>query len=131
MFTGVPVNGISQVWSKVEPMIRDALALGETTSEVLLRLYKGDAQLWVILNDGEAIAAVVTEVVTEVTDRKVCNIWAVGGSDMHKWFDFLSTIEEWAADNGCDAIGIEHARPGWKRLMKDYKITHVSLEKEL
>lgn len=131
MFTGVPVDVIASVWMTLEPMLREAIPKGESTSEMLMRLYRQDAHLWCIFEDGRPIAGVVTEILYDADHRKVCNIWATAGTDMHKWFDNLATIEEWAADSGCVAIGIEHARPGWKRLMKDYKVTHVSLEKEL
>lgn len=131
MFTGVPVGNIAALWLHVEPMLKPALAQGETTGEVLTAIYRQEAQLWCVFENNEAIAAIVTEIVTEDDGRKVCNIWAAGGTGINMWFDFLATIEDWAAENGCAAIGIEHARPGWKRLMKGYKVTHVSLEKEL
>ena len=131
VFTGVPVDAIRLVWLALEPMLREAIDEDETTSEMLLRLYKQDAQLWCVFEDGTPIAGIVTEIVFDANQRKICNIWATAGRDMHKWFNHLVTIEDWAAENGCAAIGIEHARPGWKRLMKGYKVTHVSLEKEL
>lgn len=131
MFTLIPVSGVASLWLRVEPMIRSAIAKGETTSEVLMRIYRGEAQLWCVMENNEPIAAIVTQTITECDGRRVCNIWATAGKDMDRWFHFLETIEAWAADIGCEAIGIEQARPGWKRLMKGYKVTHVSLEKEL
>lgn len=111
-------------------MLRPALHPGETTVDLLNDLFFKDAQLWIAFEAGKPLVAVVTQIATE-HGRKVCNIWAVGGSGLNKCFNNLSTIEAWAKSEGCAAVTVDHGRPGWQRLMDGYKVTHVSLAKEL
>lgn len=115
----------------IEPMLRPALGPGDTTMDVLKQLFSKDAQLWAVLDRGWPIAGIVTQIVTDGAGRKVCNIWAVGGSNIQGWFHNLSTIEAWAKSEGCVAVTVEQGRPGWQRMMQGYKVTSVSLEKEL
>ena len=76
--------------------------------------------------------ACVTKIVTRGT-RKVCNIWLVGGVGVNNWLHYIETIEEWAKEQGCDAVVMEQARQGWQRLpqLKKYKVISIALERKL
>jgi len=131
VFTGVSVDEIAMIWPVLEPMLRKAIASGETTDGLLSNLQSQEAQLWVVFDEGCPIAGIVTEIATEDDGSKVCNIWAVGGSAIQEWFGYLATIEAWARAEGCSAVTVDKGRPGWKRLMQGYKVTHVSLRKDI
>jgi hypothetical protein len=60
-----------------------------------------------------------------------CNVWLSGGDGVNNWVHFLETIEAWAKERGCVAMTIDRARPGWKRLLKAYKIKTVTLVKDI
>lgn len=131
MVTGIPADSLINVWPKVSKMLEPALDTGETIGEVLTKLYLQEAQLWVVFDSGEPIAAVVTEILTDECDESVCNIWAAGGTGINRWVDYIEMIEEWARENGCFAVIVEKTRRGMQRLLKGYKVTHVTLGKEL
>ena len=81
--------------------------------------------------DGENIAACVTELPT-IGTRKVCNVITVGGTRMEEWLGMsLSRIEQWATSNGCSAMRFPECRPGWQKILKDYNVTKINLEKAL
>jgi hypothetical protein len=130
MTTGIPTDSLMFLWPKVEPMLEPALGDGETTAQVLTALYKEEAQLWCIFDNGVPLAAVVTQIGTG-RDGKTCNIWAAGGEGINRWLDFLPMIEDWAAENGCNAVTIDRGRRGWQRLLTGYKVTHVTLKKDI
>lgn len=131
MVSGVPTGSLVTIWPKVAPMLEPALAVGETIGDVLTKLYLQEAQLWAIFENGEPLAAVVTEIFTDENGDKIANIWAAGGSGINRWIDYIDMIEDWARDNGCVAIIVEKTRRGMHRLLKGYKVTHVTLGKEL
>lgn len=129
--TGVLSCDVVKVWKTVEPLIEKALGPGETTNQILTKLYCKEAQLWSAFEEGVPTAVVITEIVTRETGDKACNIWAASGTGLNNWFAHLAMIEAWAKENGCKYVTVERGRKGWSRLMKDYKVTHVTLEKEI
>lgn len=107
------------------------MAEGEDIARILERLTVRTCQLWVAYDDEQIIAACVTELPT-IGDRKVCNVISCGGSRMGEWLDIsLPVIEAWARENNCTAMRFPEIRPGWRRVLKDYHLTKINLEKEL
>lgn len=131
MVTGVPVDSLVYVWPRVLPMIEPALADGETPAQVLSELYQQKAQLWAIIEDGEPLAAVVTQIITLKSGDKACNIWAAGGKGINRWADYVAMIEDWAAENDCQSVIVEKTRKGMQRILKGYTVTHVTLKKDI
>ena len=129
--TGVETDNLFYVWPLVSRFLAPALDRGETLDMMLTKIYLKEAQLWVTFEHNEPIAAVVTEIHTDDDGSKLCNIWAVGGTGINRWIDFLDMIEDWARENGCQRVIVEKARRGVQRLLKGYKVTHVTLGKEL
>ena len=127
--TGVLVDEVAALWARVEPMIARGLGPQETTAKVLDRLLLKTAQLWTVMEGTEIKAVVVTEMCILNDGSKVCNVWAAAGLGINLWLGYMTTIEAWAKENGCRAVVVDRARIGWKRLMKDYTVTHVTLEK--
>jgi hypothetical protein len=129
-FTGVLDADIFYVWPLVSSMLEPALGEGETLDEVFASIAAHKAQLWIAANNNGIDMACVTELVQR-GERFYCNIWLTGGTGVNNWIHFLDTVEEWAKEQGCDAMLIAMARPGWKRLLKSYKTQTISLTKEL
>lgn len=128
--TGIDDEYLGAVWMRCVPMLKPALAEGETLQDVLRRLYLKTAQLWIGADETEIHVACVTEIVSK-GERKYCNVWLAGGKGVNNWLWYLDTIEEWAKAQGCDAMLIEKARTGWKRLLPEYKVKTVQLVKEI
>lgn len=125
-----PPNRISEIWPTVEPMLRAATertglsAFEDVASELLY----GDALLWLAWS-GRIEAAAST--VLQITDAgKVCVITACSGTDMNRWLPLLARIEEYAKAEGAARTRI-FGRPGWRRILSDYKQTNIVLDKEL
>ncbi len=129
-FSGVLDAQIWAVWHTVSPMLSPALGEGETPEQLLADLMARRAQLWIAASEHGIHAACVTELVRR-GERFYCNVWLTGGNGVNNWVHFLDTIEEWAKEQGCDAMLIDRARPGWKRLLNGYKTQTLTLTKEL
>lgn len=127
--TGITEDQLGLVWQECKPLLEKALGEGETIEQVLTRLFQQTAQLWIGAEDRIEVAC-VTEIITR-GGRKYCNVWLTGGRGVNNWLYYLDTIEEWAKENGCDAMLIERARSGWKRLLPKYKTKTISLVKEI
>jgi hypothetical protein len=128
--TGIGDEHLGVVWVKVKPLLAKALAEGETIEDVLTRLFLKSAQLCVGADETEIHVACVTEIVTK-GGTKYCNVWLTGGKGVNNWVWYLDTIEEWAKSQGCDAMLIEKARTGWKRILPAYKTKTIQLVKEI
>lgn len=118
------------VWHKVGPLLKPALGDGETLEGVLTELMARRAQLWIAAHETDINAACVTEILTRGS-RTYCNVWLTGGNGVNNWVHFLDTIEAWAKEQGCNAMLIDRARSGWKRILKQYKTKTITLTKEL
>ena len=130
-FTGVQSRDIWAVWGSVKGFIQDGLAEGESLDHILERLTATSCQLWVAFDDELIIAACVTELPT-IGTRKVCNVISCGGTRMDEWLGLsLPVIEAWAKSNGCTAMRFPEIRPGWQRVLKDYHLTKINMEKAL
>lgn len=81
-------------------------------------------QLWVV----KGKAAVLTTVRPD--KLKTCVVTHAAGRDMRGWVHLWEYLENWAREIGCERIEAV-ARPGWERVLKDMRKTHVILEKRL
>ena len=97
--------------------------------DVLDELREGKAQLWLGVRDNKVQAILVTVINTHPC-AKDCLIWLCAGNNRENWTHLLPQIENWAKAHGCDAM-VVRGRRGWEKVMKDYKKTHVILEKKL
>ena len=84
--------------------------------------------LWIATSDRALLAACVTELC--ISHRGlVCIIVACGGSSVC-WPEAIKVIEEWAKEEGCEAVRII-GRPGWQRVLPEYAPKWRVFEKEL
>lgn len=127
---GVMESDLGRVWKDVAPLLEPALGEGETLPQVLTALFNHRAQLWIGADEHRLHVACVTELVRK-GGAYYCNVWLTGGKGVNNWIYFLDTIEAWAKERGCDAMLIDRARQGWKRLLPKYKIKTISLMKEI
>lgn len=129
-FAGIPSNDVWVIWGSVSGLIQSGLAEGESLDAILDRLTVASCQLWVAYTDETIIAACVTEIVT-IAGRKVFNIISVGGYAMNCWLDRMATLEAFARSHNCSAMRFPEIRPGWQRVLKDFTVTKITLEKAL
>lgn len=129
-FTGVNSKNVEKVWLSVAPLIRQGLAEGEELETIRSRINARTCQLWAAYEGEQIIASCVTELPT-IAGRKVCNIISIGGTGMEKWLPNLSIIELWAKSQQCTAMRFPEIRPGWQRVLKEYTMTKITMEKKI
>ena len=100
-------------------------AFEELENELLF----GNGLLWVCWDNGRIIGAVTTNL--QKTDGGlVCAITAFGSSDMNRCLPMLYRIEQFARDEGCHCVRL-FGRKGWLRVLKDYQMSNIVLDKKL
>jgi hypothetical protein len=112
-------------------LIQRALKYENTHSieDVLNDLRSGKAQLWVA-GDGNDVDGIAITCITEYPQTTTCLIWLCAGIGREKYTPLIGNIEQWAKAQGCESISLE-GRPGWERILTDYKKTKIILEKVL
>jgi hypothetical protein len=129
----VPPDNAAAIWPHVRALIHAAMKRGGLSSfrPVEANVLAGDALLWLAWDPGAAriTAAAVTEL--HATEwRKVCVLVACGGAGVDRWIALLEGIEAYARAAGCSAVRIM-GRKGWIRLLGDYRVKRIVLEKDL
>lgn len=118
---------VHEFWPYAKDLIRRALertGLGDFDvfeADILA----GRQLLWLIM--GKGLEAAVT---TQFTSDNVVTITACSGYEMGRWLAVHAKIEQYARDEGAKALRII-GRRGWQRVLKDYVVEHVILEKSL
>ena len=131
----IPTNKVEQVWSFAVKDVADALARsnGYARAEHIKKwILDNKMQLWILWDskDKKYYGVVVTEIIQRPLQRCL-NIKIMTGSHREKWQHLIKHVEEFAWKNNCDLLELV-ARPGWKKVLKQYgyKESHVLLEKK-
>lgn len=131
MITGVLSEHVDGMWPHVEKMIDDACKYRGfekySAKHILEWIKERKCQLWVSSNDQEIDAICVTQLIN-YPNYRTCYFMITTGHNRELWQDGIRIIEDWARENGCRGIEVV-CRPGWEKILKDYKKTHVFLEK--
>lgn len=121
-----------EIWEFVAPLVEKACqrSNGKLSPEwVFGRVANGLMQLWLGTKDGKIAVLVLTEI-TQYDATRALSIVAVTGKDRDGWIEHVETLKAYAKSIGCKTLEA-WARPGWERILKDWKKTHVLLEIEL
>jgi hypothetical protein len=127
----VPPQKVREIWPLVADRIRSAVLRTDLshTADIERDLFEGDGLLWLACTGATIEAAAATLLVR--TDRHlVCLITALGGENMGRWLDLLGGVEEWAKAEGAALVRI-YGRPGWVRMLRNYSVSNVVLERAL
>lgn len=119
------------VWPAVREKLRAAYLKNDLShTEALERdVLSGKGVLWLASTNSKIEAAAVT-VLTRTDRNLVCVITACGGGSMRRWLHMLSAIEEWAKSEGAAKVRI-FGRKGWVRMLENYRVSSVVLERQL
>jgi len=122
---------VHEVWPTVAPLIKKAMARGDlgTFDCVEADVLSARALLWVAWADPFILGAAVTQIIGS-EQGKVCLIVACGGKRVDLWLNLIEKIEEYAKAESCRCTRIM-GRKGWARLLSDYQIARVVIEKDL
>ncbi len=129
---GVQASEVQDMWALVQDMIGEALERGgsHTLEEVLDDITSGRGQLWAAWSHEEGILGCMITFVVPHPLKTVCRIWMCVGRERKRWVHHLATIEAWAKEAGCTSV-IAVVRPGWEKVLTDYRKTHVTLERTI
>jgi hypothetical protein len=126
-----PPDHIDAFWPVVSPLIREAMKRGDIMDldAVEIKVRTGQALLWIAWDGSDIQAAAVTEIFI-ANGQRFCTVVACGGSDRDRWLPLLGQLEDYASREQCTSALIL-GRPGWKRLLKSYRVKGLILEKQL
>lgn len=126
----IPPTEVSKVWPHVRQYIEEAaLRGGGDFYDIKHGVLNGPDLLWLAWDGDKIIAAAITRLGT-LNNRKICTIAACGGEGWQRFGHMIEDLENFAIGEGCNAVRIE-GRAGWSRVLKDYDVRSVVLEKEL
>ena len=130
MLALIPPDRIDEIWALVEPWaIKGADASQKFSADDIYGWLKsGRKQLWV-WTEGEVKAIAMTTIMV-YAKRKTLFINFVAGKEIRRWVKPCRLIlEDFAKANGCQSMEL-WARPGWRRFIEGYRMTHILLEKD-
>jgi hypothetical protein len=122
---------VHEIWPHVAELIHGAVKRTNLshTLDIDDDILHGHGLLWLACDGPKIIAAMTTSLVRTDSD-KVCILTACGGSAMADWLPLRTKIEAYAKAEGCSRVRI-YGRKGWARVLKDYQVEQVVLERRL
>jgi hypothetical protein len=126
----VDPSRVRECWPHVAPFLRAAIERTnlDRFDEIERDVLAGRSLLWLAWSN--RVEAAATTVLTETDAGRVCVLTACGGRNMKRWLPLLRTIEAYARAEGCGHLRI-FGRKGWQRVLEDYRVTNIILERNL
>jgi hypothetical protein len=128
----IPPQDVWKIWQgHVEAMVDSGFAAFDVPmpEDIVEQLRSGTRLLWVAVQGDRIIAAMLTQLFP-MRSGLVCKALECGGEKMSTWLKLRKGIEEYAKREGCGRVIVE-GRPGWARLLPDYRMIGVTLEKRI
>lgn len=125
----IPADLVDEVWPLCAALIEAGCANGETTAdEMRIDAIGGRADLWMAWS-GKCEAAAITRML-QTHNGKVCLIDSFAAESWKRVKSLLPELENWARNAGAIATRT-HGRKGWERMLPEYKLRWVILDREL
>lgn len=127
----VPPERVAAIWPFVSERLHGAVRKTDLahSADIDADTLRGGGQLWLAFL-GDTITAAATTILIRTDRNLVCVMSAIGGGNMQSWLPLLSGVEAWAKAEGATKFRI-FGRKGWTRVLADYSVTHVVLERQL
>lgn len=128
----VPVADLEDVKDVVMPLLvrGEKVDPGRFSAAGVWKAIEAEkTQLWMVTED-KLLGICVTAIINH-PGLKVCEIQLCSGEEVIRWVHMLEKhVEPWARENGCKAMeGL--MRPEWERLLPDYRVHRLYMEKSL
>lgn len=122
----VDPKDVHQIWPQARELIRTAIERTGLSdfADVEKDVLAGDQLLWLAISDHIEAAA------TTHLSRGVCTLVSCAGHNRERWLPLFAKIENYAKAEGCKCVRI-FGRVGWQRVLKNYRVEHVILERQL
>jgi len=128
----VSTDNLGLHWPHIASWVIEALQRSSNrynVADIYNALATSKMVAFAIYKDGKIVAVCVAEI-AEFPSCKSLSIVIMVGKDREEWLHHLTEIEEFGRKQNCEIIEA-WARPGWERVLPDWKKTHVLLEKKL
>ena len=122
------ITNLPEWWERAKPALEDMARASngrESLETIRDALIDGRNQLW-----HEKGAFALTAIDDHPTGLVTFSFLGLVGKDREAWLGVLDEMLDWAREQGCTMVQTL-ARPGWKRVLKDWEMTHVFLEREI
>jgi len=132
----IPVKHIESVWPLINTFVEKGIEASfkdRYTVDALKKLIlSGSWHLWVAweIDTKQPHAIMMTELYEELSGIKIGSVRFLSGINRKNWLGLLAELERQMYEVGVVKFEM-WARKGWAKDLKDYKITHVLLEKDL
>jgi len=126
-------DDVEYVWDKVEPILARVVSRSEgelETEDILDLVTEGRMQLWIVAENKEIIAALVTQIIT-YPQKKVLRLVSLAGEGIKEFIHFLDTIVlSFAIKTNCTALEL-WGRKGWKKLLPEWNSEYIVYTKDI
>lgn len=128
----VPPSDVKALWNGVLPFIDAGFAASDVPipDDLIAQLRDGTRLLWLAVDENQHIVATMMTQLFPMRSGMVCKMMECGGERLHEWKHLRAEIEQYAKREGCVRVMLE-GRPGWSRVMHDYSVVSVALEKRI
>jgi hypothetical protein len=123
-------NQLDGLWPRILPLLQkvaDRNPRLDSLDDIKAGIRNRTYQLYVAGTEIEM--ALVTQIKTERTGKR-CVLFMCGGEHRENWIHNLKALEQTAKANGCTTMSIQGRRV-WERVLPEYKVESVTLEKTL
>lgn len=120
--TDVRTEDVDIMWESVAGYLQDAVDQNQgefTLEDVRHDLLTGRMVLWIAYDKDARLQACAVCEMRRFTQRTICYIILLGGDGFDNWHWAINAIEEWARENGADAVAAL-ARKGFIKTMRQY-----------
>ena len=128
----VPPDEVWKIWpGRVHELVDSAFARADVPmpDDIAEQLKYGTRLLWLVIDKDQILAALLTQLFP-MRSGLVLKLLEGGGEKMSNWLHLKSQIEDYAKREGCVRVIVE-GRPGWARVLPDYEVVGVTLEKRI
>ena len=125
-------DDVECIWDQVEPILARAVSRSEgelKTNDILNFVIEGDMQLWIVAENKEIIAALVTQIIT-YPQKRILRLVSLAGEDFNKFKHFLDMVQSFAIQKGCTALEL-WGRKGWKKLLPEWNSKYIVYTKDI
>lgn len=129
----VPPEKLAAAWDHLSAHIEKLaeITYGRlTTDDIRKHIEAGNFQLWAVVGEDNQLLAVVTTEIIQYPQRRACRVVGCVGENRGKWIHLFDEIQDWARSQGCAAMEI-FARKGWAKVLPDFRLTSILLERSL
>jgi len=120
--TDVKTEDVDTLWEGVAPQLQRAVDQNQgefTLEDIRYDLLQGQMTLWIAYDADARLQACAVCEMRQFAQRKICYIVLLAGEDFQSWHGSINAIEEWARENGADAIAAL-TRKGFIKTMRQY-----------